>query len=136
MLIVLICGSRDWIGLEEAELIKEELKLLPRDAIIVHGAAPGADSLAGFEADLMGFEVASIEANWEEHYLAAGPIRNRKMLDGLLKARAAGYKIRVIAFHHDPQLGKGTRDMINLAEFHDIPVKKIIRPSLLQHRAQ
>lgn len=126
MLIVLICGSRDWIGLEEAELIKQELRQLPPDTIIIHGAAPGADSLAGFEAYLMGFEVVPVPADWDKHELQAGPIRNRKMLSGLLKARDAGHEVRVIAFHYDPKLGKGTRDMVAISEQHGIPVKKVI----------
>jgi hypothetical protein len=127
-LVVLICGSRDWNGWEEAELIKEELRQLPPNTIIIHGAAPGADSLAGFEADLMGFDVRGVSADWDKFGLEAGPIRNRKMLTGLLKARTAGYEIRVIAFHYDPKLGKGTRDMVGLAEAHDFSTKKVIKP--------
>lgn len=135
MLVVLICGSRDWNGLEEAELIKEELRELPAGTVIIHGAAPGADSLAGFEADLMGFEVIPVPADWDKYGIKAGPVRNRKMLAGLLKARDTGHEVKIVAFHHDPKLGRGTRDMVKLAEQHSIPVKKIIRSSLIQVRA-
>lgn len=127
MIVVLICGSRDWDGWVEAELIKEELRQLPAGTVIIHGAAPGADSLAGLEADLMGFDVRAVPADWDKHGLKAGPIRNRKMLQGLLKARDAGCEVRVIAFHYGPKLGRGTRDMVKLAEQNDIPVKKVIR---------
>ena len=136
MSFVLICGSRNWIGFEEAELIKEELRQLPLDAVVIHGAAPGADSLAGFEADLMGLKVVGVPADWDEFGLEAGPIRNRKMLDGLLRARIAGHEVRVIAFHYDPKLGKGTRDMVGIAEFYGISITKVIRPLLLQCRVR
>jgi len=125
-MVVLICGSRDWDGVEEAELIKGELRQLPSGTVIIHGAQRGADNLAGFEADLMGFRVIPVPADWDEYGLGAGPVRNRKMLSGLLKARVAGQEVRVIAFHHDPNLGKGTRDMVNIAEENGIPVKRVI----------
>ena len=126
MIVVLICGSRDWKGLEETELIKIELRKLPAGTIVIHGAAPGADSIAGFEADLMGFEVIGVPADWDKFDLEAGPIRNRKMLSGLLKARAAGHEVRIVAFHYDQKLGKGTRDMVCIAEQQNVPVKKVL----------
>ncbi len=37
---VLICGSRSWT---DAEAIRREVEALPPDAVVIHGAAPGAD---------------------------------------------------------------------------------------------
>jgi hypothetical protein len=51
------------------------------DDVIIHGAAPGADTLAGQWAADKGIPVEAFPADWEKHGRAAGPIRNKQMLD-------------------------------------------------------
>lgn len=51
---VIICGSRTWT---DVDAIRALLKTLPPDSVIVHGAAPGADTIAGREAHALGLEV-------------------------------------------------------------------------------
>lgn len=75
---VLVCGSRDWT---DDALIREWLARCPKGTIVVHGAARGADDLAGEAAAALGFEVRRYPADWSAHGNAAGPIRNQKMLD-------------------------------------------------------
>lgn len=75
---VLVCGSRVWTN---RSIIREWLAKLPPGSIVVHGAAPGADTLAGEEATTLGFEVRRYPADWTKHGNAAGPIRNQQMLD-------------------------------------------------------
>jgi hypothetical protein len=48
---------------------------------IIHGAARGADTLAGLFAKMFGTKVEAYPADWDTHGKAAGPIRNQQMLD-------------------------------------------------------
>ena|SRR5271157_5948586 len=105
---ILITGSRNWTNRKiiEAELIK-----LPKDTILVHGSAPGADSTAGSVGKYLGFDVRPYPANWKEFGLSAGPQRNQKMLDKEHPDKDGMYINRTYIFHEDPLLGKGTKDM-------------------------
>jgi hypothetical protein len=50
--------------------------------ILVHGDAPGADTLADIAARDLGItDIRSYPADWKRFSLAAGPIRNQEMLD-------------------------------------------------------
>lgn len=111
----LICGGRDFdddatFSLMMAQLI--ELKGVP--AKVVHGAAPGADTLADDWARDLAVEVQPVPADWKAHGRAAGPIRNQKMLDD-----------------HKPNLvvafpgGRGTADMVERARKAGIDVAEI-----------
>ena len=87
------------------------LILHPKDAIIIHGDArprknhgQSYDRLAGQWGTENGAQVIPVPADWEGNGLAAGPIRNRFMLDQ--------YQPQVvIAFPGGP----GTRNMIEQA---------------------
>lgn len=48
--------------------------------LVIHGGAPGVDSLSGTWARRRNLSVCVFPANWEHHGAAAGPIRNRAML--------------------------------------------------------
>lgn len=80
---VLITGSRDW---GDEDVIKRALELATfgksrRRTVIIHGAAKGADRLAGAIAEGMGLHVEAYPADWDTHGRAAGPIRNQQMVD-------------------------------------------------------
>jgi hypothetical protein len=110
---VIVCGGRDYT---DADTIREHLKLLRAvspDATIIHGAAPGADSWAGYVAGTLGFDVEVHPANWAKHGKAAGPIRNQEMLN-------SGADL-VMAFPG----GRGTQDMTSRAEKAGVPVEHI-----------
>ena len=64
MMRVIFCGSRAWI---DEGPIREAMALLPPDAIVVHGAARGADELAGSIARAMGLVVEAVPADWTTH---------------------------------------------------------------------
>lgn len=104
---VLVFGSRKWVS---QGAIERELQKLPAGTVIVHGAAPGADNIAGYVASKLGFEVRSYPANWKEHGPAAGPLRNQRMLD-MEHTKERGFFDLGLCFHEDPGLGKGSRDM-------------------------
>jgi hypothetical protein len=110
---VLICGSRDWT---DKELIKS---MIPRDAeVVIHGAARGADVLAGECAKELGIPVIEFPAKWSQYGLSAGPKRNQQMLD-------EGKPTEVIAFSDHLQTSRGTSDMIRRAEKANIRVTKV-----------
>lgn len=51
------------------------------DCVLVHGAATGADTMAGKIAKELGWQVEEYPADWNKHGKAAGPIRNQQMVD-------------------------------------------------------
>ena len=75
---VLICGSREW---NDIYAILRELRDLPPDITVIHGAARGADRLAGAAAEGIGLKVVAVPAEWNRDGRGAGPVRNQKMLD-------------------------------------------------------
>ena len=110
---VLVCGSRRWLAQGP---IERELRKLPPGTVVVHGAAAGADNIAGYVAkDILGFEVRAYPADWDRYKGGAGPIRNGQMLKREHPDADGEYIDKVLAFHEDPELGKGTRHMVALA---------------------
>jgi hypothetical protein len=85
---------------------------LPPGTIVVHGGAPGLDNIAGYAAQLRGFEVRVYPAlakgrKWPE----AGILRNQEMLDEEHPDKDGVLIDKAFLFHEDPGLGKGTKDM-------------------------
>jgi hypothetical protein len=103
---VLICGSRNWSDYGYIENIMHE-RLKDGD-IVIHGAARGADSIAGSIAEEMGLEVIRFPANWKKYGRSAGPVRNQQML-------AEGRPDEVWAFTNDLEKSRGTRHMVETA---------------------
>jgi hypothetical protein len=108
---VLVCGDRLW---SDRAVIESWLFELPKGSEIVHGAAHGADRLAGSAARMLGFSVVERPAQWERFGKAAGPLRNREMLDLLPDF--------VLAFHADLGKSKGTLDTVTEARRRGIQV--------------
>lgn len=115
---VLICGGRDFTDWED---FRNRLEAIARehfptteedrygnylyDVMIIHGGAPGADSLADQWAVVNWTGLEVYPANWKKHGNAAGPIRNQQMLD-------EGKPDLVVHFPG----GKGTADMVRRAK--------------------
>lgn len=72
---------------------------------VVNGGAKGADKLGKEWAEKKGLPVKTIDADWNTHGRAAGPIRNRKMAD---------YADALVAFWDGES--PGTRNMIEEAQ--------------------
>lgn len=104
---VLICGSRFFTDIDAVRALVETF---PSDTVVIHGAAPGADSYAGACARRAGLEVEAYPAQWSQYGNAAGPIRNTQML-------VEGKPDIVYAFPGGP-LNKttGTKDMVRQAK--------------------
>lgn len=114
---VLVCGGRDytdamtlgsWLGgIHKQRGITE----------IIHGGASGADWLAGQFARYANIQVSEYPADWKKHGRAAGPIRNKQMLD-------EGKPDLVVAFPG----GRGTADMVRQATKAGIHVQDVVAP--------
>lgn len=79
---ILITGSRHHTNYN---LIKDTLERVVKfygapEVTVVHGAAPGADTLAAKAAFELGYNVESYPADWSIGK-AAGPLRNQKMVN-------------------------------------------------------
>jgi hypothetical protein len=106
---VLVCGDRNWT---DNALIREVLEKLPRNEVLIHGDARGADKIGGKVAESLGLIVKAYPADWSQFGNGAGPIRNQAMLDVLLDHQRRGRPVAVHAFHDDIPSSKGTADMV------------------------
>lgn len=122
---VLVCGGRDF---RDRAAVAAALKLYKPERltevgwhIIIHGGCPtGADKLADEWCDVFGVRKRVYLADWKKHGLAAGPLRNARML-------AEGKPDVVIAFPG----GRGTADMVRKAEAAGVPVVKPLPSSTI-----
>ena len=70
---VAIVGSRNYPDLEK---VREFVRDLSQDDIIISGGAKGVDETAEDEARKLGMEVISIPAEWNKYGRRAGLMRN------------------------------------------------------------
>ena len=111
---VLITGGRSF---EKRSLLTEALDRLHQErgiTTLIHGAAKGADRLAGEWAESRGIEVIANPAEWRRYGRAAGPIRNKQML-------AEHKPDVVVAFPGST----GTANMVSIAEKAGVEVVRI-----------
>jgi hypothetical protein len=117
---VLIIGATAWTN---AEAIRQELRRLPTDSVIIHGDAPGADALAGQIGRELGLTVVRMTKNSDDrrrYGRAAWKGLNERMLQ-------QGVAL-VLAFHTellDPSRAHGTRHAIQLAQGQGVLVRVI-----------
>ncbi len=111
MKVVLVTGSRKCYAVPQ--MAKALAAARPR--VVIHGAGRGLDTWAGlWAAERDGVSQIPMPAQWDRHGKAAGPIRNRKMLEVLLALEECGHECEVHAFPIGES--KGTRGMIEMAE--------------------
>jgi hypothetical protein len=113
---ILITGGRNWTDRETImhALLEAARGLHWEDVTVVHGGAPGADTIAAELAHGFGMNVEIHMANWQEFHRAAGPIRNQAMVD-------AGADI-CLAFLMPNS--KGTADCVHRAKKAGIKVRE------------
>ena len=107
---VLVCGGRDF---SDYKLLTRTLDQL-RPTTIVHGAARGADSMAGEYAKRQVIPCQVFPAEWNKYGKRAGYVRNQQMLD-------EGKPDLVVAFPGGP----GTRMMVKIAREQGFKVKVV-----------
>lgn len=96
---VLVCGGRDFKDRDKLYAALDDLTV----ALVIHGGARGADTLAGEWAAARGVAVQVFPADWAKHRKRAGVLRNIEML--------ATKPDLVVAFPG----GRGTDDMVRRA---------------------
>ncbi len=111
---LLVCGGRDFADKRILDAALSEMQAKHGIAAIIQGAAAGADTLAAEWGRSKGVPVEAFPADWETHRRAAGPIRNKQMLD-------EGRPDAVLAFPG----GRGTANMVRQAEAAGVRVWKV-----------
>jgi hypothetical protein len=130
---ILVTGSRDW---SDNKTLFDALSYTYLDwkksnppggegFIVVHGAARGADTIAGSWVEAMAHADAHITveahaADWARYGNVAGHKRNQEMLE-------TGIDL-VLAFQLDKS--PGTKGCVKMAKRMDIPVKEFSPPKL------
>lgn len=117
---ILVCGSRKWSNLDTIEhfLIEafgeSRLRYHCSNLRVIHGAANGADRLGAIAAENLGIKnihpFPIKDEEWDRYGRAAGPMRNKRMLDEKPNL--------VLAFGD----GRGTQNCIDEARKRKIPV--------------
>jgi hypothetical protein len=108
---LLVFGDRNW---KSYLPIEREIKRRDPD-VVIEGEAPGADSLARLVCESHDIAVVKFPADWRKYGRAAGPIRNRQMLD-------EGKPDEAIGFHANIAKSKGSKNMKEQCEKRGIPV--------------
>lgn len=102
---VIVCGGRNF---DDALTLGSWLGGIHKNngpiTLLIEGGARGADYMARKFAEWQGIPVKTFPADWDKHGRAAGPIRNKQMLD-------EGRPDLVVAFDG----GKGTANMVEQA---------------------
>ena len=100
---ILVCGGRNF---DNKDMLFKALDSLEFEVgFVINGGASGADKLSTEWAEARNIKCRVYPAQWSVHGRAAGPIRNRQMLD----SEPIDY---VIAFPG----GRGTANMIKQAQ--------------------
>ena len=89
-LVIVAGGGRDLAW--PSELIATHLLSATRGRLVqslFHGGARGADQAIALAADQLGWPQIACPAAWQQHGRAAGPIRNRQMLERSLDLATA-----------------------------------------------
>jgi hypothetical protein len=114
---ILACGDRNYHNYKYVRSKLDEIAqtyFYDEKIVLIEGGAKGADTLAKLTAEYLGWAIIEIPANWDEHGKAAGPIRNKKMLD--LEPDI------IVAFHDNIRESKGTLDMMCQGNQMGVPV--------------
>jgi len=111
---VIISGDRNWDDDELRTKMRNVLRKVDNGTEIIHGGCKGVDKVAGEIAKELSISCVVFSADWNKYGKAAGPVRNKQMLD-----YGAGI---VIAFHKNISESKGTKDMMKQAEKRGIKV--------------
>ncbi len=103
---VIVCGGRDF---ENKQVCFEYLgKIVPgrKNVTIISGHANGADKFGEEYAALHGLNCVVFKPDWKQYGRAAGPIRNKQMLEYAIEETPL-----IIAFWDGKS--KGTKNMID-----------------------
>lgn len=117
MVTILVCGSREWGDASFMERLLDELLELNGKFLLVHGAAPGADTLAESWARKRQLRYRGFPAEWDTYGKAAGPMRNAEMLEAQPVDLVVAFKD---GFNDSLNRG-GTENMVKQARETGVP---------------
>ena len=106
---LIICGGRDFRDYDLFRSRLDRLTAYYENIRIISGHARGVDTFAERYAAEKGIPISIFPAEWAKYGKAAGPIRNRAMLD------FAKEETPVVAAFWDGK-SRGTANMIKLAK--------------------
>lgn len=124
---ILITGSRNWTDVNaiHADMLLEAVTGCWNDmssVTVMHGGCPtGADAIADRLARQLGFNVFIYPADWEGLGKAAGPTRNKRMVEECADYVNNGGKAVVLAFRKGKS--RGTTSTIKFAEDHGLTIR-------------
>lgn len=107
---LLVTGDRNWT--RYGEILRALRVLEPQFCIL--GDARGADSLARTACEELEIPYRVHKADWLQFGRAAGPLRNRAMLDD--------NPTHVIYFHDDLSTSRGTKNCVDQARKRHLPI--------------
>lgn len=108
---VIVCGGRDFDNVSAVRHALTAAHAKRPITLLIEGGATGADKLARQWAQSVEVQCVTEQADWKRYGPAAGPIRNRVMLE---KHKPDA----VIAFPG----GTGTADMVTIARHAGVKV--------------
>jgi predicted polyphosphate/ATP-dependent NAD kinase len=111
---VLVCGARDWRDRGFVYRVLDTMHAAKGFTLVITGGALGADLFGKLWAQDRRIATDTFQADWTRLGLAAGPIRNQRMIE-------EGKPDLVVAFPG----GKGTADMVARADRAGVPVEKV-----------
>lgn len=108
----LITGSRDFPRQHYAAIVGtlDGYMIMHPGSVMINGLARGADTLCLEWAKHRGVEVEGFPANWDKYHKAAGPIRNKEMLDRLLETNSTDVRAFV---YGSLTTSRGTANMVS-----------------------
>jgi hypothetical protein len=117
--IIVVTGSRNW---DDSNLIRavltgiaDKARAAGQNPVLIHGNARGVDKMAERIWIELGLPFKRYPADWGRHGKAAGPIRNRQMID-------TENPDLVVAFRKGGTDSKGTTDCMTYAQGKGIEV--------------
>jgi predicted Rossmann-fold nucleotide-binding protein len=128
-LVIVACGGRDlnWPHPRVATQLLSAAGSRPVHRLL-HGGARGADAAIARAAHQLGWSVSVHLANWSRHGRAAGPIRNRELLERALRHALAHRSARaevsllVVAFPGGPGTASLVQQARRMAASSPVPI--------------
>lgn len=116
---IIVAGSRDFDNRELLHFHLDRILATKENAEIVSGHAKGADSMAEEYAKEKGIALSVFPADWKQYGRAAGPIRNKQMLDYICEGNPV-----LVAFWDGES--RGTKNMIDIAKKRNVECHVIV----------
>lgn len=133
---IIACGDRNWPWAKRNIIQARFAKFNPDTTRLIHGGngyrdpdgklRKGADMICDAMAKRLGWAPAKVFPYIGALGAAGGPVRNKQMLDELIRRRDEhGEQIMVVAFHPNLAESKGTLDMVSIAMKAGVPFEII-----------